>query len=215
MLASSVLVLSSCEAEDNDTNNDQTTTNQTGSSVTGDIQTYTIDATSSDNKVYFNLDEGKTVTADQAWHLSFRTTSINSNSTIVNGEVSGTVVALLDPKSALYNDTGAAIADQFMALDAQVEEQVLTEDMDLTAMQFSGEQQVAAVDNSWYSYDFTTHQVTANSDQWYIVADADAKNFTKFHVHELTQLDRVINATFASYVQLEGWNKPKNSIKKK
>lgn len=149
---------------------------------------------------YVSLSDGAVVelTDDQAassenWDLAFKRSTV-----ILNGGASGpgSVSAYFTGNNAeAYDSNGDAIFDWFAASTADSElpdfEEVSTSDIP-DSSEFVTDSPLLAITgdgppDGWWLYDFMTHTVSANPDQWWVVRSDTGEAYAKFHVIELSE----------------------------
>ena len=125
---------------------------------------------------YVNLDSASEVTQDAPWHLAFRRTAIK-----LNGGVSGSgnvAAALANTPEGFYNGD-EPVANTILNTTASTHEAALTATYDLAALTFSTDSNSAKI-QGWYNYDPTTHLISANTTNGWIVRHADGETYSKF-----------------------------------
>ncbi|GHF96400.1 HmuY family protein [Thalassotalea marina] len=139
--------------------------------------------------VYFDLDNGEVVelTTEQAkenkeWDIAFQRTKV-----FLNQHADNTVLMHFTANNAdFFDQDGKAIADKFTTANAETEledyEVVTNDSIPSDESEFSGDTSNEIL-TGFYSYNSSTHQVSAASDNYYIVSSNDA--YTKFSVTNL------------------------------
>ncbi|WP_133471688.1 HmuY family protein [Paraglaciecola marina] len=147
-------------------------------------------STSEPVSVYYDLDAGAVVdiTEEEAannsvWDIAFKRTAIS-----LNTHADNTVgMYFTDVNSDFFDAEGVAIADSFINATADTELDdylAVSSDSMPTDAEYSYDASDYVVGDKFYNYDFTTHQVTAADDVYFIVSSDDA--YTKFRVTSLT-----------------------------
>ena len=146
--------------------------------VNADYTTVTgLDASSA--FAYYDLDNNTqlTLTDEQAqsntqWDIAFKSTNI-----IINGDYSGPgeVTAAFTGNNNDFRDAqGEPVVDKFTTATPEAE---LADFLAVTEYaadtEFYGDEFKTVFDSSFYDYNFTSHEVTANDDQYYLFQNAD------------------------------------------
>jgi len=212
----STALLNACSDSDNSSSDVQDVTPSGESSFT----TVNLDASaggfsaepdSPENKaVYFNFDSGETVDLSDdeallsdAWHIAFKRTNTYFNGGSAGiGNVSS---ALLDAQSDYYDDQGVADNNVFLNTSAEAE---LTSFNDATVsdQNFAVDTAKPAIvsdgsESSWWSYNSTTHALSAEPNNWSIIRSATGDSYAKIHVTALDTTARSISVEM--YVQAQ------------
>lgn len=164
--------------------------------------------------VYWDLDAGEVVelteeeaATDTVWDVAFKRTSVFLNSNNADNPVS---VYDTGNNADFWDAEGNAVVDSFVNATADSEKQEYL-DVDTTAIptddtMFSNDVTDHILDG-YYTYDFATHTVSANAENFFIVKNNDM--YTKFAVTGLTQDGRVasdftlsVSYDFADSVEL-------------
>ena len=172
----SALLLSGCGGDDNDSSND-TADNEKFSSLKINAASYT-------DWQYVNLSSGElvTLTTEQAatstdWHIALRRTEVKINGGVSgNGNGKGALAATPD---GFYDAEGNAVASVFTNADADIQAQALSAEYNLADLTFKADRYVPAIQD-WYIYDRTTHQISANSANGWLLRHADGTTYSKF-----------------------------------
>src|SRR5690606_1916578 len=128
---------------------------------------------------YVNLDSASEVAAadigTSPWHLAFRRTAIK-----LNGGVSGSgnVAAALANTPEGFYDGDEPVANTILNTTASAHEAALTATYDLAALTFSTDSNSAKIQD-WYTYNFQTHTISANTANGWIVRHADGETYSK------------------------------------
>lgn len=163
---------------DSDGNTDTSTPDQGGNEA---FQSAQINAASHDTWVYFNLEQGATVSQQDNWHLALKRTEIKLNGGVSgSGKVAG---ALLDAQDEFYVD-GEASSSVFTNADADIEAQALAASHDLSSIEWVSDSHRTAMQD-WYVYNPTTHQISAPQQSGWLVRHADGETYSKVRITEL------------------------------
>lgn len=150
---------------------------------------------------YFNLKTGQEVDLTDAaasqssdWHIAFKRTA-----TKLNGGVSGpaSVKGLLVDAQDDYYENGKANASVFLNASREQEEGAIKDAAISAEATFTADTNKPNTtsdggENSWWSYNASTHQVTANDDNWFLISGAAADSWVKGHVTAIDQANRGI-----------------------
>ena len=166
-----------------------------------EIPTVIVNASSQTDYVYYNLERGEavTLTEEQAaastdWHVAFRRSTIK-----LNGGTSGpgnVAAALAAAQDDFYNED-EPVNSVFLNATPASELEHLEDEYDLTALDFisdahvasiqgSGEMIGALMDLGWYNYNPTTHALSANTDNHWLLRSAEGSSYGRFHATALT-----------------------------
>ncbi|MBM94697.1 MAG: hypothetical protein CMI09_02455 [Oceanospirillaceae bacterium] len=189
-LAVSVM-LTACGGDDSDggsSNNPDSDNAGAGGEQTS-WQALQINAASYDDWQYVSLTDGKVLELDAAaaatstgWHLAFRRTGVK-----LNGGVSGSgnvLGAVADTQDDFYTD-GEADASVFTNADADTEAAALDVAYDTSAMQYT-EDTYSTAFSDFYVYNSTTHQISENTDDFWMLRHADGETFSKLTITSLS-----------------------------
>ena len=158
---------------------------------------------------YFDLDAGKvvelteeTAKTDTSWDIAFNRTSIYLNQNeenLVSVHFTGNNADFLD-------DKGDVVAEKFLNAtpESELEDYVAVTHASIPADEDSFKSDTTEkILDGFYNYDSTTHQVSAATENYFIVQAGSA--FTKFSVSDLTQSAFAMsNVTFNVAMQAEG-----------
>lgn len=190
LLSAALLALGGCSSS-----SDSETPPEGGSGH--ELQSFTIDASDYDSFAYFNLERGETVTLTDEeaaestdWHIGFR-----RNRVMINGGDSGAgnvSAALAVAQDDFYTESGEADANVFLNatadselehLEASVDTEALSyeQDMNLPAIMGSGEMTGTVIDMGWYNYDVTTHTLSVNGQNTWILRSAEGDSHAQFY----------------------------------
>ena len=181
-LATSV-ILTGCGGDDSDSN-DSTPDNSAKS-----WQSLQVNAADTVTWTYVSLTEGKVLELDDAaaatstdWQLAFRRTGIKLNGGVSgSGHVVGTVA---DAQDEFYSDGEAAVS-VFTNADADIEAAALDVTYDTSAMQYTKDTYSTAF-SDFYVYNSTTHQISENTDDFWMLRHADGETFSKLTITSLS-----------------------------
>ncbi|MCZ2721285.1 HmuY family protein [Marinomonas sp. 15G1-11] len=179
-----------------------------------------IDASDYTEFTYFNLNTNNVVelTEEEAkastdWHIGFRRSSI-----ILNGGTSGggQVAGALAVSQEGFYQNGEADPNVFLNASPEAELEHLTADIDLSSLSYqtdtfsyaitgSGEISGTTLDMGWYNYDFTTHAISANTNNMWLLKSAAGDSYARFSTQTLEYGD-ALKVTFVFDVQTAGTN---------
>ncbi len=170
------LFLTGCGASDSDNATDASD----GSGENSPFESLQINAASTTDWTYINLDTASEVAAadigTSPWHLAFRRTAIK-----LNGGVSGSgnvAAALANTPEGFYNGD-EPVANTILNTTAGAHEAALTTAYDLAELTFGTDTNSAKIQD-WYTYNFQTHTISANTANGWIVRHADGETYSKF-----------------------------------
>lgn len=154
-----------------------------------DVAAYTtlqVNAASYTDWQYVDLESGAvlTLTAEEAaasteWDIALRRTAI-----MLNGGDSGpgsVQAAVADAQDEFYDDEDAANASVFLNADADIEAEALSVAYDTSTLTYQADANEPAT-TDWYSYDFTTHTISADTSVGYLLRHADAATYSKVFI---------------------------------
>lgn len=142
---------------DADSDSDADADTDTDSDADPEVTTVRVDATSREAWVYWDLELGATVTAADAWDLSFQRSTVKVNGGVSGG--GGVEVAALPGQYAAFETTTTAPAEGYVT------------DADTNA---DGAVEYAL--GAWYSYDAATHALSP-ADILYVVRSTDGEHY--------------------------------------
>jgi hypothetical protein len=184
------------------------------------VSTAILDASDYDSYVYFDLASGAVVALTDAeaalsdqWDIAFRRSTIKLNGgTSGPGAVAAAVVA---DQADLYDAAGAADASVFLNVTADSELEHLTaqytapanlvQDELVSQLQGSGAITGTQMDLGWYWYDFTTHVISVNNANGWLLRSGEGGSYARFRASALSY-DPVngLDVTFDFDVQVSG-----------
>ena len=186
-------LLTACGGSDSDT--DSNTGKAAENAETPDLafKSMSINAASTTDWTYINLDTASEVAAadigTSPWHLAFRRTAIK-----LNGGVSGSgnvAAALANTPEGFYN-ADEPVANTILNTTASTHEAALTATYDLAELTFSTDTNSAKI-QGWYNYDRTTHLISANTTNGWIVRHADGETYSKFTLSDASYTGLTVN----------------------
>lgn len=221
LAVTTVLALAGCGHDDGTST---TSSNNTSTTPATTVKSATVDATSTTDYRYFNLATGQVVTLTEAeaatstaWHIAFRRSGIKLNGgTSGSSKVAG---ALLVPQSDFYEADGTTPkSNVFLAATAASELEhltgtlpsagTLTSDSITTALAGSGAAVTGQLDMGWYWYNPTTHAITVNDSNGWLLRSAESGSDTSYARVRATALSynpsTGLDVTFAFDVQPAG-----------
>lgn len=161
-------------------------------------QSQSIDATSTTDYVYYRLDDNRLTqitptdpSTDTDWDMAFRRTSI-----LLNGGASGPgniSAAVAVTQDQFYENNGDPNASVFLNASADNEGQTAyATEIDYQNLMYTSDSNNGAINSDWYIYNMTTHIVTANPDNYWIIRSAAGDSYAKFRVTDLTSSGRAL-----------------------
>ncbi|AWB65799.1 hypothetical protein C2869_04805 [Saccharobesus litoralis] len=188
-LAVATLALTACGGSSSD---DDNAAQKPTDTIYGPFNTGT---TSEPASVYFDLETMAVVTESADWDISFRRTDVFLNNT----DSDNPVKAYFTGNNAdFYDADSKAVADKFANATPETE---LADFEAVTAASIPADDMFVAdvaekILDGFYSYNPTTHQVSAADDKYFIVSSDDS--YSKYRVSSLTQAGFAMSAvTFA------------------
>jgi hypothetical protein len=120
-----------------------------------------------------------------AWDIAFK-----RNAIIVNPKNSK--AALIAEQADFYNADGSTVKATFLAATADSE---AAEFVAVTAESFvdgdlKADEAKPALGSAWYNYDFATHVISANTDNHWLIQNAEKTDVSIFHVTDITTAGR-------------------------
>ncbi len=209
-------LLSACSSSGDDSSAPATVDTDTATQ----FETETLDASSSETYVYYDLINGQTLSLTEAeaaastdWHIAARRNNFKLNGGASGpGNVEGALGAAQDD----FYTAGEADANVFMNATAELEEDHLLAEYDLAALTFAADEHLAAIQGSgetlgttmnlgWYNYNFVTHVISLNDDTHWLLRSNLGTSYARFHASALTY-DSVtgLDVTFEFDVQADG-----------
>lgn len=212
------LLLAGCGGGGSDSGSLPIVEEDAGGTPTEQYQEATIDATSSEDYRYFDLATGQEIalTAEQAssstdWDIAFRRSEIK-----LNGGASGSgavEAAIVAEQEDFYDASGNPDDNVFLNATAESELEHLLADYtapaDLiadslaTQLEGSGSMVAGQLDMGWYWYDFSTHAITLNDSNGWLLRSGEGESYARFRATALTY-DRTagLDVTFDFDVQV-------------
>ncbi|MCJ8313741.1 MAG: hypothetical protein HRU38_16655 [Saccharospirillaceae bacterium] len=188
-ISSIAILLSACENTDDNSNPD---TNDNTDTQTTTHQSATINATSYDEAVFFSFEKNALVAESEDWDLKLKRASITGSA--------ASSIALANTPAGYYDTDNKAIKSSFESADETQEALALATAYDLTTLNYINDELVYAIDNSWYNYNHGTHAITAQPQNWFIVANDDYSDFAKMHTKSYDSTSKTF--TFELFTQL-------------
>lgn len=179
------MMLAGCGSE-NDSNN------ITGNNSAKPYVTTTVDASSQDEWQYYSFASGKLVAESDDWHIAFRRYDVR-----LNDSVEGAI----GDEQAEYYDGGSPVVDSFVNATVELEEQSLYNVIDDSGLNFEASGAEPYIDSSWYNYNYMTHTMTAESDNYWVLRSSSGDSYALMHASDI---DASYNATFEFFVQADG-----------
>jgi len=180
LIISSVL-LSGC---DDSSDSSESTSTSDDTAVTYSL--VTLDAASDTTQAaYLDLVSGSAVT-DDTWQVAYQKSvgfKLNGGSS-GSGEVSACIA---HQYTALFDDDGEAVEDEFSALTASSTESDFNNVDATSCTDFSYDEVETEIDtDDWLDYDSTTHQISAKAGNGWIIRSADGNSYSRVKVDALS-----------------------------
>lgn len=162
---------------DADADADSDTDTDADSDTDPELSAVSVDATSREVWVYWDLEAGATVTEADAWDLGFQRSTVKVNGGVSGG--GGVMVAALPGQYAAFETLTTAPAEGYV-----------------TDLDDDGDGAVEYALGGWYSYDSSTHTLSP-ADMLYVVRSTDGQHY------RLRFLSYYDEAGAAGVIQLE------------
>jgi hypothetical protein len=104
------------------------------------------------------------------------------------------VAAVADTQAEFYDSEGVANASVFTNADADIEAEALDVAYDLSILSFTSDSYEPAM-TGWYAYDFTTHQISADTSVGYLIRHADNATYSKLFIDAVSYSDITVRYT--------------------
>jgi len=138
-----------------------------------------IDAQTSGTYTYLNLTTGETVAENAEWHMAFSRTNIQLNGGASgSGNVAG---ALAVAQGDFYAASGEPDNNVFMNATADAELEHLADSFPEPA-EWQTDAATTAFGSDWYNYDFTTHTISPNPDDGWLVRSGEGNSYARVRV---------------------------------
>lgn len=174
--------------------------------VNGSVVTKTLDASAGGfgaaaddpkNKyTYFSFAAGDVVEltdaeaeSSDAWDIAFKRTSTKLNS---SNRTLTTQGALAEAQADFYDENGEAIKDTFFAATRESEQAEFdgVNSASIAGLTFVSDADKPVLGSDWYNYDRTTHVVSANTDNHWVIRSAEEDGYAIFSATEITTSGR-------------------------
>lgn len=166
-----MLLLAGCNANEN--NNPPAPGGGGGNSAT--LKTATIDASDYNTPAYFDFETGTTVGVNDDWDIAFKryNISVNENKRTAIADKQDEYYPGGNPDAQTFTNSSDAtelssLSNATAILDSWIDSGLVT-----------------AIDNSWYSYDVVTHQLSPTG-QYFILKSAEGNSYAKMHVSAIS-----------------------------
>lgn len=186
-LAVASILLSACGGG---SSNDISDSDDNGGSngLPDNVSTQQINASSSDTAVYMNLETGSVLTmtdeeaaASSDWHLAFKRNNIQLNSGASGpGQVAGAVAA---DQADFYTGSGEPNSSVFLNATADSELEHLLAEMSEPST-WTNDALVSQFGEDWYIYNFSNGNMTANSENGWLVRSSEGDSYARLQVNE-------------------------------
>lgn len=151
--------------------------------------------TSAEATAYVNLTTGQEVAETETWHMA-----VNRTNVTLNDNVSG---AIADTQDEFFNAAGEPDANLITNLMAADELNSLYSVSTTENLEYMTDAVELALQD-WYIYNPTSHTVTHNADNNWLIQSSTADSYAKLSVSNIVQDGRIFTATFAFDVQAKG-----------
>ena len=140
---------------------------------------------------YFNFATGEVVALTDAeaeasadWDIAFKRTNVKLNSA---NHTAATTGALAAAQADFYAEDGSAIKDVFLAATAETErtEYEAVDSTVVAGLTFVADGNKSFLGTEWYDYNHTTHAVTANAENTWVIRTAESTGYAIFNVTEV------------------------------
>lgn len=179
-----------------------------------------INASSTDSYTYVNLITGEDLNLSDAqaessdnWHIAFKRVGVKLNGGDSGpGSVSGALAAAQEdfydgdtPDANIFLNATAASEEEHLLATYDLGTLEFINDSNTPAIQASRETNGAVTDLGWYNYDYDTHAVSLNDENWWIVRSNTGDSYAKFHATAFAyDRNTTLDVTFTFEVQDEG-----------
>ena len=141
---------------------------------------------------YLDLINGEVVTEDGDWHLSFSRTSVGHNTDVE--------IALGDAQDDYY-DEGEAIINLLTNLLADEEVSSMYDLVSDEGLTFAADETALEIGDQYYNYDFMSHAVTANTENYWLMVSSSGDSYAKVQATTIVQDGFEFTTTFTFDVQ--------------
>jgi hypothetical protein len=123
--------------------------------------------------------------ASNAWDIAFK-----RNKIIVN--TNNSKAALVVDQADFYNADGSPVKATFLAAtaDSEASKFVAITAEGIADAELKADEAKPALGSAWYNYDFATHAISANSDNYWLIQNAEETDVSIFHVTDITTAGR-------------------------
>lgn len=173
ILATLALTLTGCGGSSSSSSSDQNNASGGNANNIDSTSYVTLDATDASTPAYLDLNSGHTVNVDDSWQMAYQKyVGFSTNS------ASAVEACIAKEYTELYDENGEAIKSEFSAL---TKNNTLDDFNSVTLEDCSDftSDAVTSQFTDWYTYDFSTHVITVNSDDtngWILKSSTDDGN---------------------------------------
>ncbi|MBL4797743.1 MAG: HmuY family protein [Oleispira sp.] len=141
---------------------------------------------------YFSFTTGAVVALEDseaetsnAWDIAFK-----RNKIIVNPN--NAKAALVAEQTDFYNADGSPVKATFLAAtaDSEAAEFIGVTAEGIVDVELKADAAKPALDSTWYNYDFASHVISANTDNHWLIENAENDDVSIFHVTDITTAGR-------------------------
>lgn len=200
-LTLALLTLTGCGGGSSDKGPTRDTETPSETPTPAAFQSKTINATDSTRYTYLNLETGEQLAltdaeaaGSTAWHIAFRRNAIKLNGGASGpGKSAGAVVAA---QADFYGAAGEPNASVFLNTNADNEQEHLlatyteptafTKESLTTVLKGSGETVGTQMDMGWYWYDSTTHAITVNDSNGWLLRNGEGSSYSRMRTTALS-----------------------------
>lgn len=118
--------------------------------------------------------------ASNAWDIAFKRNKIIVNSNSAKA-------ALIANQDEFYDEVGKAVPASFInaTADSEAQEFIDVNAEGITGAVFKADTPKPALGSDWYNYNRTTHAISANVDNFYLLQNAEQDNVSIFNVKDI------------------------------
>ncbi|MGB1090833.1 MAG: HmuY family protein [Oceanobacter sp.] len=182
LMMAATLGLTACGGDDSDSTSN---TSESDSDSSAEYSSLQINASSYSSWQYVSLTTGEVLDLDDAsaasstdWHIAFQRYNVKLNGGDSGpGSVQG---AIADAQDEFYPD-GEADVNVFTNAVADTEAAALSVAYDTSALTFEADANEPAM-TGWYSYNYMTHAISADTDVGYLIRHADGSTYSKLFI---------------------------------
>lgn len=132
------------------------------------------------------------------WDVAFK-----RNNIIVNDKSSK--AALVAEQVDFYNADGSPVKETFVAATASSEAAkfIAVTAESITDAEFKADEAKPALGKTWYNYDFSTHVISANAENYWLIQNSEQTDVSIFNVKDITTAGREAASYTVQFFQNE------------